>query len=130
MIEITCTTSAAKAAQWLAEARGTLLAAQELPRLMLPIERMLRAQTLAMRLGAMDSTARFFDGPLVTGLLHGYVIDWQADDDMCKSGEGLVDFCAQLWTIVRRVDEALTAWFEQNDYGSHRYAEERTGGAA
>lgn len=130
MIEITGTEEAKKAAQWLTDARGTMLAAEQLPRLFLPVERLLRAQTLAMRLSALDSMARFFGGPEVKGHLEGYVIDWQADDDLCRTGSGVADFCMHLSAARARVAAALDRWSEHNDYGTHRCREEITGGAS
>jgi hypothetical protein len=113
-IEITATSMAAKAAQWLAEAQTTIGLARAMPELPTLIQRLLRTQSLGTCLGAMDATARFFYGPLTAGL-RPYVIDWQASDDECRKGEGVEDFCAELRGLSRPVEEALAQWEESHD---------------
>ena len=114
-IEINDTAAAAQAAQFCAQAKTTIRLAQELPRLGGETYRMLRAQSLGHCLNMLASTAHFCDGPSVEHL-RAYVIDWQASDQMCRDGDGLPDFCAELLALHNQMDAALGAFEDARSY--------------
>lgn len=114
-MEITCSISAAKAAQFCEEARTTISLAKELPLLGTDTHRLLRAQSLGHCLNALASSAHFFHGPSVEHL-RAYVIDWQVSDAMCKSGDGVHDFCAELNTLRNQVENELSQWCDECNY--------------